>query len=198
MKIKSMLAVLIAFILMLCFTGCAETEEEGNLSSVKPLEHSLNILAIAEQGQIPEVPYKLGHDVEDLKATFMSHIDEGSEIIELGVNEGEKTVWLEGGSMTFCYEKNKKSKGIAVIVAHEYAFDFAMGVYDTDDIIYAVGSEDYERYETTDDDAFFLPAIPENSECIKYKAGEYDLRFIFVDGFLGAVSLTNPEIWDNK
>lgn len=197
MKIKSLLAVLLAAVLVLTLVGCAETEDEGNLSSVKPLEHSLNILALAEQGQIPEIPYKLGHDIEDLKNTFMTHIDEGSEIIELGVNEGEKTVWLEGGSMTFCYEKAKKEKGISVIVAHEYAYDFAMGVYDADDIIYAVGSEEYERGETTDDDAFFLPAIPENSECIKYKAGEYDLRFIFVDGFLGAVSLTNPKNWDN-
>ena len=197
MKIKSLLAVLLAAVLTLTCTGCAETNDDENLSSVKPLEHSLNILKIAEQGQIPEIPYKLGHDIEDLKNTFMSHIDEGSEIIELGVNEGEKTVWLEGGSMTFCYEKSEKENGISVIVAHEYAQDFAMGVYDADDIIYAVGSEEYERAETTDDDAFFLPATPDNSECIKYKAGKYDLRFIFVDGFLGAVSLTDPEHWDN-
>lgn len=197
MKIKSLLSILVAAILIFTFAGCATTDDDANLSSVKPLEHSLNILKIAEQGQIPEVPYKLGHDIENLKETFMTHIDEGSEIIELGVNEGEKTVWLEGGSMTFCYEKANKDDGVAVLVAHEYAYDFAMGVYDADDIIYAVGSEDYERAETTDDDAFFLPAIPENSECIKYKAGEYDLRFIFVDGYLGAVSLTNPKKWDN-
>ena len=127
----------------------------------------------------------------------MDHIEEGSEIHELIVEEGENTVWLRGGSMTFCYQKAKKDNGIAVIIAQEYAYDFSLGgVYDANDVIHAVRLEEYERAKATDKDAFFLPVIPENTECIKYFVGNYELRFIIIDGTLSAVSLTDPTNWN--
>lgn len=196
MKIAKLLSVILMFTLCLTFTGCAENEEDAPVTSVAPLPHSLNIVGYAEKGEIPEIPYKLGHDIEDLKETFMSHVEKGSEITELMVEEGENDVWLLGGSMTFCYEKKNKENGISVIIAQEYAYDFSLGgVYDADSVIDAVGLEEYERGEVTEEDAFFLPVIPENSECIKYSVGGYDLRFIIIDGTLSAVSLTDPENW---
>ena len=95
-----------------------------------------------------------------------------------------------------CLEKAKKSNGISVLIAREEAYAFTMGgVYDADDVILKVG-ENYERAEATYEDAFFLPVIPENTECIKYTINNYDLRFILIDGTLSAVTLTNPENWD--
>ena len=198
MKITKILAFILTFAICFSFAGCGDTDtESAPLSSVEPITHSsLNIVGYAEKGEIPEIPYALGHDIEDIKATFMDHIEEGSEIYELSVQEGENDVWMNGGSMMFCYEKAKKSEGVSVIVALEYAYDFSMGgVYDADDVIHAVGLEEYERAETTSEDAFFLPVLPEDSECIKYSIGGYDLRFILISGSLSAVSLTNPENW---
>ncbi|MBQ4131258.1 MAG: hypothetical protein IJD71_02840 [Clostridia bacterium] len=196
MKISKLIATVLSLAICLSFAGCAKNEEKSPTTSVKPLAHSLNIVGYAEKGEIPEIPYALGHDVENLKETFMSHIEEGSEIIELIVQEGQEDVWLLGGSMSFCYEKKNKDKGISVIIAQEYAYDFSMGgVYDADDVIYAVGLEEYQRAETTSEDAFFLPVIPENSECIKYSINGFDLRFILIDGYLSSVTLTNPENW---
>ena len=197
MKISKILSIILAFALCITFAGCAEKENDAPETSVEPLAHSLNIVGYAEKGEIPEIPYKLGHDIENLKETFMSHVEEGSEIYELIVEEGDEDVWLLGGSMSFCYEKKNKENGISVIIAQEYAYDFSMGgVYDADDVIHAVGLEEFERAETTKEDAFFLPVIPENSECIKYSIGGYDLRFILIDGTISAVTLTDPKNWE--
>lgn len=200
MKIKKILAVILVFTICFTFAGCGKKHDEtisAPLSSVEPITHSdINVIGYAEKGEIPEIPYALGHDVENVKETFMDHVEEGSEIYELIVQEGENTVWLDGGSMMFCYEKAKKSNGISVLIAREEAYAFTMGgVYDADDVILKVG-EDYERAEATYEDAFFLPVIPESTECIKYTINNYDLRFILIDGALSAVTLTNPENWD--
>lgn len=198
MKITKIISVILVIALCLPFAGCAKNEDDtAPVTSVEQLAHTLNIVAYAEKGEIPEVPYELGHNVEDLKETFMNHVESGSEIHELIVDEGDKDVWMLGGSMTFCYEKKNKENGISVIIAQEYAYDFSLGgVYDADDVIHAVGMENFERAETTEEDAFFLPVVPENSECIKYTVGKYDLRFIIIDGYLSAVTLTDPENWE--
>ena len=199
MKITKILAIVLSLAICLAFAGCAKNEEEKPTEPVESLPHSLNIVGYAEKGEIPEIPYALGHNVEDLKETFMSHVEEGSEIYELIVEEGENTVWLRGGSMTFCYEKAKKENGISVIIAQEYAYDFSMGgVYDAADVIHAVGMDEYEKAEATNEDAFFLPVIPANTECIKYVINDYELRFILIDGALSAVTLTDPENWNNN
>ncbi len=198
MKISKIISIILIIALCFSFVGCAKDEADNpHVTSVKPLAHSLNIVGYAKKGEIPEIPYALGHDIENLKETFMSHIEEGSEIVDLIIDEGENDVWLNGGSMTFCYEKKNKENGISVIIAQEYAYDFSLGgVYDADDVIHAVGMTEYERTEATNEDAFFLPVIPENSECIKYSIGGYDLRFIIIDGFVSAVTLTDPENWE--
>ena len=197
MKMIKLLTFIICIAMCVCFVGCAEKEDTGAITSVESLAHSLNIVKYAEKGKIPEIPYALGHDIENIKKTFMDHVDEGSEIQELIIEEGENTVWMRGGTMTFCYEKAKQDNGISVIVAHEYAYDFSLGgVYDADDVINAVGLENYERAKTTDKDAFFLPVIPQNSECIKYSIEGYDLRFIIIDDTLSAVTITDPKNWN--
>ena len=199
MKMIKLLTFIICISICICFAGCAKSDHNATskITSVESLPHSLNIVKYAEKGEIPEIPYALGHNIDDVKKTFMNHIEEGSEIYELIVQEGENDVWLLGGSMTFCYEKAKKDNGISVIVAQEYAYDFSMGgVYDAEDIINAVGLDEYTRAKATEEDAFFLPVLPQNTECIKYSIGGYDLRFIIIDGTLSAVSLTDPANWN--
>ena len=200
MKISKILSVILAFAICFAFAGCSEKKEEiikAPSEMVKPLAHSIDIVSYAQKGEIPEIPYALGADIDNLKETFMDHVDEGSEIYELGVQEGENDVWLLGGSMDFCYEKANKEDGISVIIAKDMAYDFAIGgVYAADDVINAVGLETFEKYEAEYEDAFFLPVIPDNTECIKYIINNYELRFILVDGALSAVTLTDPANWD--
>lgn len=199
MKIKKLLSFVFCLIFVLVCCGCNSKEENNSdISSVESLAHSMNILAYAEKGEIPEIPYQLGANIDNLKETFMDHIEAGSEIHGLEISEGEKTVWLDGGSMMFCYEKAKAEQGISVLIAREYAYDFSLGgVYATDDVISAVGSDQYVKAPATNTDAFFLPVIPDNCECITYNAGNYVLKFILIDDYLSAVTLTDTANWSN-
>ncbi len=196
MKFQKIICLALAVTLIAGLCGCQPKEKKEPLSSVSSMSHSINILARAEQGEIPELPFALGTSVATVKDTFMDYVPKGSEIYELGVSEGEKTVWLQGGSTIFCYEKEKESLGISVLVAQEYAFDLSMGgVYAIDDVIAAVGTENFTRATATYQDAFFLPVIPEGSECLTYTAGRYQLKFIFIDGYAAATVLIDPENW---
>lgn len=200
MKTLKLLSAFLCLCIIFACCGCNNKAEDNNsdISSVESLPHSMNILAYAEKGEIPEVPYQLGANIDNLKETFMDHIEAGSEIHGLEISEGENTVWLDGGSMMFCYEKAKAEQGISVLIAREYAYDFSLGgVYATDDVISAVGSEKYVKAAATNKDAFFLPVIPDNCECITYNAGSYILKFIFIDDYLSAVTLTDSNNWSN-
>ena len=200
MTIKKILALILCVACAVSFTACANSEDKEveKVTSVKPLEHSMDILAYAEKGEIPELPFKVGTEVEKVKKEFKSHVESGSEIDDLIISEGEKTVWLDGGNMMFCYEKANESSGVSVIIAREYAYDFSLGgVYDTEDVITAISSEDYTLEKAKQEDAFFLPVIPDSAECLTYLLDKYALKFIFIDEYLSAVTLTDISLWTN-
>lgn len=195
---KKLLGLILAAIVTFSFCGCSDNEksEKDNTSSTSS-SHSVNILAYAQKGEIPEVPFGVGADIEEVKTGFKDTVEAGSEVEDLMIDEGQTTVWMDGGNSMFCYEKANESAGIGVIVAKEYAYNLSLGgVYSVNDVISAVGSEEYTKAAATEADAFFLPAIPENTECIAYTAGNYVLKFIAIDGYLSAVTLTNPAVWN--
>lgn len=194
--ISAMLSVMLSVLLILSLSACDTAKEDGQNASVSSAGYAVNIAAYAAKGEIPEISYALGEDIDHLKETFADTLESGSEIHDLTVDEGDKTVWLDGGSVMFCYEKAKKDAGVSVIVAKEYAYGFAIGgVYDAETVIAAMGDAEYTRAAASDDDAFFLPVLPENSECITYQTGAYTLRFVLIDGALSAVTLTDPANW---
>lgn len=197
MKTVKLLSVAIAVLFSLTLCGCDKAKDgENETQSNTQEQYSVNILAYAQKGQIPEVPFALHTAVDEVKTGFKDTLPEGSEIEDLLVTEGAETVWLDGGNVIFCYEKAKSENGISVLVAKENAYNFSLGgVFTADDVISAVASKDYVRTAATENDAFFLPVIPENCECITYTAGNYVLRFIFTDDYLSAVTLTDPTLW---
>lgn len=180
---KKLIGAVLVLSVSMTFCGCdfnkdTETVTSTNASSI----YSVNILAYAEKGEIPEVPFAVGADVETVKSGFKETLQEGSEVEDLTIDEGETTVWMDGGSSMFCYEKANESAGVGVIIAKEYAYNLSMGgVYTVEDVIEAVGSEEYVRGTATKEDAFFLPVLPEGTECVKYTAGDYVLRFVAID-----------------
>ena len=196
---KKILSRVLAAAILLSFAGCGEKEnEEAKTSSgPKTYTHSVNILAYAENGEIPEIPFKLGESIETVKTEFKDTVPVGSEFEDLAITEGEKTVQMDGGYAMFFYEKENASKGIGVIVAKEEAYKLSMGeVYRTEDVIEMIDSTDYKKETATDADVFFLPGDPSIYECLTYKAGNYILKFIILKGYVSAVTLTNPEIWN--
>ncbi len=196
MLFKKILLIITAFCFTLTLSGCGEASTDKTSSQSAP-SHSVNILAFAEKGEIPEVPFGVGANVAEVKSGFKDTIEPGSEIEDLIIDEGVTTVWMDGGNSMFCYEKANESAGVGVIIAKEYAYDLSLGgVYTLDDVIEAVGSEEYTRAAATEADAFFLPVLPQNAECVSYVTGSYVLRFIAIDGYLSSVTLTNPTVWN--
>ena len=194
---KKFLTLLLFATIIFTLSACGENKKDtDDVASVSSYSHGVNIVKYAQKGEIPEIPYKLGHDIEKLKTTFLDTLSVDSEIDGLVETQGEKTVWLDGGSVMFCYQKAKKDEGIAVIIAKEYAYDFSMGgVYSKEDIIEAMDGTEYETSQNPDD-AFFLPIVPENLECLTFKTGDNILRFVFIDDALSAAMLIDPENWE--
>jgi hypothetical protein len=194
--LKKIISIITVFCAVFALVGCGEeTSEKTN--SKDTVSHSVNILAFAEKGEIPEVPFGVGAEIDKVKSDFKATIDPASEIEDLIIDEGETTVWMDGGNSMFCYEKANESSGVGVIIAKEYAYDLSLGgVYTLDDVIELVGSEEYTRKAATEADAFYLPVLPETAECLSYTAGSYVLKFIAIDGYLSAVTITNPTVWN--
>lgn len=194
---KKTISLILAVLMLFMSVGCKSNKNEAkDNSSPEQYAHGVNVMAYAKDGEIPEVPFKLGDSIEKVKNEFKSTIPEGSEIEDLIITEGQETVQMDGGSSMFFYEKKNESKGIGMIVAKESAFQLSLGgVYSGEDIIEIMGTDDYERVPTTEADAFFLPGQPELYECVAYNADKYVLKFILVNGYVSAVTLTDPEIW---
>lgn len=196
MALRKLASIITVFCLIFALVGCGEdTPEKTN--SKATVSHSINILAFAEKGEIPEVPFGVGTAIDKVKSGFKATINPASEIEDLIIDEGATTVWMDGGNSMFCYEKANEAAGVGVIIAKEYAYDLSLGgVYTLDDVIELVGSEDYKRAAAIEADAFYLPVLPETAECVSYTVGSYVLKFIAIDGYLSAVTITNPTVWN--
>lgn len=193
---KKIIAIILCLAVCFGFCGCKNQNKKTAETAVSSEPYAVNIMAQATKGKIPEIDFSLGTSIARLKEKFASTLEPGSEIQGLTETIGEKTVWLDGGSVLFCYEKAKLDEGIAVIVAKDYAYNFAMGgIHAEDDVIAAMGEAVYEKSAITEDDVFFLPALPENGTKLTYTCGDNILKFIFVDGTLSSVVLYNPANW---
>lgn len=192
---KKLAALFLAALLAALCCGCG-TQKGNENAKASSSAYAVDIAALAAGGKIPEIKFALGANVDELKEKFKDTVEPGAEVDDLTETQGEKTVWLDGGSVLFCYEKAKKENGISLIVAREYAYNFSMGgVYAQEDVIAAMGDLKYEKSAATDDDVFFMPTTPANCEKLSCVTGKNVLNFIFVDGTLSAVVLYNPENW---
>ena len=193
---KKWVSILLSALLAASLYGCAGNKDVSKADQDSSSSYAIDIAALAANGKISEIKFALGTSIEELKEKFPSTIEPGSEVDGLTETAGEKTVWLDGGSVLFCYEKAKQENGIGLIVAREYAYDFSMGgVYAMEDVIAAMGDLNYEKSAATEADVFFMPTIPANCEKLSYRTGENVLNFIFVDGALSVVVLYNPNNW---
>ena len=192
---KKITALFCTILLAACCCGCG-TKNQDQQAAQSSSAYAVDIAALATGGKIPEIKFALGTNVDELKEKFKETVEPGAEVDDLTETQGEKTVWLDGGSVLFCYEKAKKENGISFMVAREYAYNFSMGgIYAQEDVIAAMGNLKYEKSAATDEDVFFMPTTPANCEKLSYVTGRNVLNFIFVDGTLSAVVLYNPENW---
>lgn len=186
---KKLFAFLLVMTLALSFSACGKKKE-------KNAENKVDLEYYAELGQMPECPYKLGADpdemVEKLTAAESSAEAAGDEY-PFAVTEGEKTVRIDNGDFVYYYEKANKDKGISYIIATSKGYGFGVGTSILE-IKNALPELEYTEEDANDDNSFFLMGTM-GGTVLKYTFKTRVISFFFSENELTAVTLYDTDNW---
>lgn len=182
-KVKKLLSFILCVIFMLSLTACGDKTENTD-------EHSIDIKYYTNLGQINDVQYKLGGDVDSaqgsLSADEENSADEhGHEKFYYDYESGDYTV-LTDGSVCCCYKTDSKDDGITHIVKYGGAYGFNQGAVSTQvrDTMSDMGYEAEER-EAKSGELFFLPSS-DLFTVLEYKIDNTTVLFVFQEHALSA------------
>ncbi len=217
MNFMKISALILAFTFAILCCGCiGDQDGSGSAVTRTPSQYSLpqssnDVIALAAEGEITELPIKIGTSVEDVVEMIINSGVEASPRtvgddlmryeLPMETSEGEEA------SPLFFYKKGHKDKGISILVSTSEAYGLSCGTgTDAEDIINWIGKDvKYDREPTSKEDMFFYDFVDVSGfETLKYQAGNYILRFIIDNNIhkdengdncfsgLTAVTLTNP------
>ena len=170
----------------LVFSGCKGDKDSGKIKSDVDVEY------YAKLGKMPECEFSLGTDVDKVDEK-LKEIYNDSEEAYYDVIEGKNTVLIDGGPFMYYYEKEKKNKGVSLIVNNDKAYGFEGGTFDFE-ITEALSDYDYEEITDIEDELFFLKSF-EGVSGIKYTFGDNIVIFAFSDSALTATAIYSVENW---
>ncbi len=200
---KKYICLVLGLVFVFSFMACKKEEKKDDNTQYSIEEYAL-------MGEIPELEFNLGADPETVNKHYSDIVssqdaaygeeeeDETHDHPELEVPfyevaEGEKTVRIATDTISYFYEKDKKSNGISVISVQETAYGFTPGTttkYEVETAFERKG----KTIEATEDDMYFI--IPtENCMILRYTFEKYKLDFYFSDNILIATVLTDTENW---
>ena len=184
---KKVISFLIVMSLIFCFAGCKKEEE-------KKSPHPVNIEEYAKKGEIPEVPYKLGQNIEELKTLLeeanadSAHAGENS----FYVDDSSDTVFISSGDYSFYYDKYQEEKGVTFLVTSAKAFGFEREtvIIEVEEVL---AKYDYVKEDFNTENSFFI-YDPEGT-VLKAQFGEYTVIFAFVENGLSATAIYKTNDW---
>lgn len=181
------LILCVVFILSLAACGQKGVGADGGID----VEYYANL------GQIKDVDYKLGGDVDAAQKTlsekYMSfangegNLDEENEAFYVDFESGDYTVMTDGNVLC-CYVTDKKQEGITHIIKNGDAYGFELGTISTKlrDAMKKKGFNATER-DADKSELFFLPGSANmNMSVLEYKFEENTVLFVFQDSALSA------------
>ncbi len=181
---KKIFAFLFCFIIAISFSACGDKEEKKN-------EHSVDIEYYANAGQMPEVNYALGSDIEKIKSELSAEAEKSESVYS--VTEGESSVLIDNGERCYYYKKANPEKGISYIVNYGTAFGFPIGSV-TVEIKDALDGYSYTEEALNEENAFFM-FDTENGSIIKCRFEDNTVLFVFKENALCATALYVTEEW---
>lgn len=187
---KRTIALLLSLVCLLSLSACGAEKE-------KKKENKVDLEYYAQLGQIPDCPYKLGADPDEIISELEAAAEEAEQNNEeypFGVTEGEKTVRIDNGAYVYFYAKESPENGIAYIVAADGAYGFESGTTALE-VKNALPTLDYTEEEANEDNAFFLYGIS-NGTVLRYTPGDRTVLFLFSDNALVAVALYDNLNWN--
>ncbi|MBR7071274.1 MAG: hypothetical protein IKI29_03835 [Clostridia bacterium] len=182
---KKLFAVGLCLMLVCALTACGR--------DAKKPEDGLDVAYFAKLGQIPETEYRLGMDIEKLKADLSAKAEEAGEEGFYDLTEGEQTVRISTDQYSFYYEKGHEEKGIACIVCLDGGFGFPQNSV-TVEVTEQLSAYEGKEHPATEEETFFLP-FAQDTTCISYTFGEYVLNFVFQENALCGIVLYDPQYW---
>lgn len=187
---KKIIALLLSIVCLISLSACGAEKE-------KEKENLVDLEYYAQLGQIPDCPYKLGADPDEITTALEAAAEEAEQNNEeypFVITEGEKSVRIDNGSYIYFYVKENKANGIAYIVAADGAYGFESGdtVLEVKD---AFPTLEYTEEEANEDNAFFLYGINDGT-VLRYTLGDRTVLFLFGENALVAVALYDNTNWN--
>lgn len=173
---KKVLSVIICLVLTLSFTACKEKGSNGS-------DHSIDVEYYANLGQINDVEYILGGDVDKAQQSLSADESDSEDIhghkkFYYDYESGDYTV-LTDGIVCCCYKTDDKTEGITHLVKYGDAYGFIQGEISTQvsEKMESMGFSATER-EARDGELFFLPSTGELT-VLQYDFEKNTVLFVF-------------------
>lgn len=197
---KKLFSILLSVILVFSFAACGDKEKDN--------KNTIDLEYYAKLGQIPEMEYTLGTDVDtvtdQLNAKMEQHQEEHEDDSDhshdhneqefmFQVLEGENNVLLDNGTKNYYYNKKNKEDGISYIVNYDTAFGLEIG---TVSVQVKESLSDYELKEEniSEENAFFATYISEGT-VLKAEIDEVVILFVFQENELFATAMYDVNNW---
>ncbi len=191
---KRLIALILALCLMLPLAGCKKDEEEAPEITTQ-IDAEL-VEENASKGIIPEIPFGIGADIEEIKKHYVEESDDGKHDTYDQTSQGAYTR-IRTDEALYYYDKNNPDDGVlAIICYNENVYNFVIGQTPIADARYFLGN----GYEESPDESelFYLPpgGMAGTPKTLTYAYTEYGLRLVFSDSTLFAVILFNNSKFD--
>lgn len=182
---KKIVCLALCLILAVLLCGCAQSKDSAPKASV-------NVKKYALSGEMPEIEYALGADVDKIIADYeklnAQETDDEHASHYMTYEIGERTI-IATGDVNYYYDTDKKANGISYIVNFSDAFGFKQGSV-LSDVKQAMEKSGFsaEREDVDSQDIFFLPFI-DGLEVLEYKFEDRTVLFVFQNNCLCACAL---------
>ncbi len=179
---KKILSLILCVVFVLSLTACG-----GN--GGKKSDHSIDIEYYAKHGQISDLEYKLGDNIEETKTVLSETLDDHGEPMYFDYTSGDYTVMTDGEACC-CYKTDDADSGVTHIVKYGDAYGFTVGAVSTDirDTMSGMGFDAQER-EAKKGEVFFLPASA-GLTVLEYQIKENTVLFVFQEHALSATVIS--------
>ena len=184
---KKLISILLSLVILFAFSACGK-------KSKKAKSNSVDFEYYAKLGQISEIPYALGKNVDEIIDELTSKAEENdSDEYVFNIIEGEKNVLIDNGTVLYYYSKADKEKGISYIVDFGTAFGFEIGTVSVE-IKEALSDYKCTEETATTDNAVFLYEITDGT-IYKYTFDNYVVMFVFQENMLFATAIYDSNYW---
>ena len=186
---KKIISIFICAVMLFSFAACGRGDDSSDTAAV-------DIEYFAGLGEIPDCPYRLGKNIDELQNTLSAEekaaVEAGEEYVYL-VTEGEKTVQINNGAYLYYYEKDKKENGVSYIAALNSAYGFENGA-SVLEVKEALSGFEYTEEDADSDNVFFILGFSGGS-VLKYTFDNIVIMFVFEDNMLCAAAIYDTDNW---